>query len=341
MDTTQPGVSQQPIASTPSTESDFDSLWDRGAFEAPKPAEAVKAEPERIEPKPVEAKAPEAEDDEGPEYESLDDFLVKNKLDPDAFNKLSATVKIDGESKRVPLSDVLKSYQLEGHVNNKSIALSEQQKAWEAQRTQVQNQYTQELSTAQNLGKMAYNQLQGEFSTINWDQLKANDPIQWAIKSQEFQSRNAQIQNHLQQVSQAQEADRQRSEQDRLSALPKERERMLEQRPEWRDDGKFKEAQTQMRAVASKLGFSDAELNGITDHRVILALDMAARQAALQSAQPEALKKVRSAPIMAKPGTRTQRDPKAGKQQAAYEAMVKNPKSMQAQESYFDSLIED
>lgn len=338
MDTTQPGVSQQPIASTPATESDFDSLWDRGAFEpATKDPAPVKAEPEAK----VEAKQAEAEDDDGPEYEALDDFLAKNKLDADAFYKLPATVKIDGESKRVPLADVLKSYQLEGHVNNKSIALSEQQKAWEAQRTAYQTQYQQELNTAQNLGKLAYNQLAGEFSSINWDQLKANDPIQWAIKSQEFQSRNAQIQNHLAQVSQAQEAERQKSDQDRLSALPKERERMLDARPEWREEGKFKEAQSAMRTAANKLGFSDQEINGITDHRVILALDAVAKQMALQSAQPEALKKVRAAPIMAKPGTRTSRDPKTANRQSAAENWVKNPKSQVAAESYFDTLFDE
>jgi hypothetical protein len=339
MDTTPPGVSQQPIASTPNSESIFDSLYDQVVAESlPVSQQPAKAEPE---PKAVAKEAPQATEDEGDEYESLDDFLAKNKLDPDAFTKLSATVKIDGESKRVPLADVLKSYQLEGHVNNKSIALSEQQKAWEAEKVQAQAQYKQSLDAAQNLGQYAYQQLQGEFASINWDQLKATDPIQWAIKSQEFQSRNAQIQAHLQQVDQAQQADRQRSEQERLSVLPKERERMLEARPEWREPDKFKEAQSAIRQAANKLGFTDQELNGIYDHRVILALDMVAKQAALQSAAPEALKKVRAAPIMAKPGTRTQRDPKAGKQQAAYEAMVKNPKSMQAQESYFDTLIED
>jgi hypothetical protein len=196
------------------------------------------------------------------------------------------------------------------------------------------------LDAAQNLGQYAHQQLLGEFQSINWDQLKATDPIQWAIKSQEFQSRNAQIQSHLQQVSQAQEADKQRSEQERLSVLPKERERMLDARPEWRDEGKFKEAQSAIRQAAHKLGFSDQELNGIYDHRVILALDMVAKQQALQSAAPEALKRVRAAPIMAKPGTRTSRDPKAAKQQQAFDGWAKNPKSMAAQEAYFDTLFD-
>jgi hypothetical protein len=347
METTQTGVSQPAIAQTASTEDGFQSLFEKGAFEPEKPKAAesgVEARTEApaaaaAEPTVEETAAPETgTEEQGEEYTSLDEFLSKNQIDADGFRSIPVSVKIDGETKLVPLQDVLKSYQLEGHVNNKSIELSNQQRAFEAERTQAQAVYNQQLQHAQTLGARAYQQLMGEYASINWDQLRVTDPIQWAVSNQEFQQRNAAIQQHLQQVAQAQQAETQRVDQERQKALPVEREKMLTARQEWRDETKFKAAREQIISQGKTLGFSDAELGAITDHRYMLALDKAARYDALQAKAPEAVRRVRAAPLMAKPGVRTNRDPQTVVKQQAIARLNKAPRDIDAQAAYFETL---
>ena len=150
----------------------------------------------------------------------------------------------------------------------------------------------------------------GEFNQINWNQLRQTDPGQWTALQMEFQNRSGAINQHLRDVAAAQEAQTAELHKQQAALLPKERERMLEARPEWRDQGKFDADRKVMSGYAKQMGFSDAELAAIFDHRYMQVLHDAAQFRALQASNPETLKRVRAAPQMARPGTRTQRDPK-------------------------------
>lgn len=356
--TTPQGVSQASAAPASddfnvTTESDFQSLFDNGAFDVEKPElEGQQGEQQADEQTQGDEGQQGDEGEQGDEppaaatkkkdgdveYDSLEDFLTKSNLDADAFRSLPVTVKIDGETKSVPLADVLKSYQLEGHVNNKSIALSEQQKAFEAERAQAANYLRAQVQTAQNLGQMAQQQLLAEYQSINWDALKGVDPGVWTQKMIEFQQRQGQINQHLQQVEQLQAQETQRTEQERLAQLPKEREILIGKKPEWADSQQYKSDQTAMSSYAKTLGFSDAELGNVFDHRFMMVLHDAARYAALQAAKPEAVKKVRAAPQMAKPGVRVNRSPAQSQALAARQRFNDNPRDEDAQAAWFEHL---
>lgn len=344
-DTTQTGVSQQPIAPTPSTEDGFQSLFDRGAFEPEKPPvqQAPPADPAApaapvVEDKTAQPDPNAPKEEEAEEYQSLEEFLTKNEIDADGFRSLPVTVKIDGQTKQVPLSDVLKSYQLEGHVNNKSIELSNQQKAWETERTQAAQALQQQLQTAGTLATLARQQLLAEYQNVDWNKLRAEDPISWAVRNQEFNQKANAIDQHLAQVQNFQQQQAQQAQEAQAAALPKERDRMLEARPEWRDDTKFQAARTEISTYAQKLGYTPAELGAIFDHRYMLVLHDAARFAQLQAKSPDALKRVRAAPLMAKPGARTNRDPKQVASQQARERFERNSRDVDSGAAYFETL---
>lgn len=342
METTQTGVSQPAIASAPSAEDSFQSLWEAGAFEPEKKAPET-AVAETVDPNATKVEtAPEGETetDEGPEYASLDEYLQKAGIDPNSFTTLPVTVKVDGQSKLVPLQDVLKSYQLEGHVNNKSIELSNQQKAFAAEQETARTLYRTQLSNAQTLGQMAQQQLLGDYNKVNWAELRVQNPAEYAALATEFQHRQGQIQQHLAQVTQQQQAETERATQERMKSLPAEREKMLDGNPEWRDAKKWEADRTAISSYAKQRGLTDAELGTIFDHRFMLILNDAARYAQLKAAQPEALKRVRSAPLMAKPGTRTHRDPKQVARQQAMERFNKAPRDVDAQAAAFEALME-
>jgi hypothetical protein len=350
--TTQQGVSQ--TLPQNSQEDKFQSLFDSGAFEPTKKPPEQGSEPRARQETPAEIAAREqpqgqeqgeqtteqqAQAEEEPEWSSLDEYLTHAKLDPQAFQSLPVTVKIDGETKQVPLADVIKSYQLEGHVNNKSIELSNAQKQFETEREAAVNLYRQQLGQAQTLGQLAQAQLMGEFQQINWNQLRQTDPVQWTALQLEFQNRSAAINQHLQEVAAAQVAQQQQLQQQQAALLPRERDKMLETHPEWRDPAKFDADRKSMSAYAKQLGFTDAELGSVFDHRYIAVLHDAAQFRALQASNPETLKRVRAAPQMARPGTRTNRDPKGVAKQQALERFAKNPRDQDAQAAAFEHLM--
>lgn len=334
----------QPVASEPPPQTDrqtsedsFQSLVDRGLLGEQYKKETAAADPvgtpeaHQADPAPAAAAEPEA-----PEYESFEDFAGKNKFEPESLYSLPVTVKIDGKSSLVPLKDVLKSYQLEGHVQEKSRALAEQRQAWESERTAAQQALGAQLSQAQTLGNLAHQQLLAEYQGINWNQLRAENPAEWAVRNQEFQNRANGIAAHLNQVQQHQAQLAAQQQQELTSkVIPAEQERMYEARPEWRDSTKFQADTAAMKQYASKLGFKPAELAGIYDHRIMIALHDAARYAALQAASPEALKRVRSAPQAVAPGSRQQRDPQAVAHQQARERLARNPRDSEAAADVF------
>jgi hypothetical protein len=113
---------------------------------------------------------------------------------------------------------------------------------------------------------------------------------------------------------------------------------MLELIPEWKDPKTFESGRNDILTYGKQLGFSDAELGNIIDHRHMKILHDAARYAQLQAQKPESLKKVRAAPQMAKPGARSERDPKVAARTQAQQRFAANPRSPEAQAAYFDTL---
>ncbi len=332
-----------PLGAAGATEDRFEGLWQAGAFNADgKPDPAQGQAPAANEPAPV-AEAPVAEaapaEPETPEYTDLSDYLTKSQIDPESFYKIPATVKIDGQTKQVPLADLFKSYQQEADYTRKTQALAEQRRAWEAQEAQNKQAYAQQLQGAQQLLTIAQQQVLHEYQGVDWNRLYAEDPARFAAENQRFQMRVGQVQQYMTQAQNEQQRLAAEQQQEFASkTIPAERERLLEARPEWRDEKQFQAARTQMMDSARKLGFSDAELSQVYDHRYMLALDLASRYLALQAKAPEAVNRVRTAPIAAQPGARIQRDPKAVQQAQLKEALRKNPRDQDLQARLFGML---
>lgn len=345
-----------PIVGAQSQEDAFQSLYDSGAFspDGAPPADAERPAPRQERPQldnagvegdtkittPQEsAQQQEGQGEEAPRsWENLDQFLSENELDPEQFRAIPVTVKIDGESRNIPLSDVIKSFQLEGHVNNKSVELSNARRAFEEEQRTVREAAQQRIGYLDSLGKLAVDSLNHEFQKVNWQELRAQDPAQYAALFADFQQRNQQIQGYLAQVQNQRAQETQRQETEKQQNLAKEYERMIDAHPEWRDQSQFTKDRDAIGSYAKLKGFSDAELSQIYDHRYMSILHDAARYQALQAAKPQATKLVREAPKMAKPGVRTNRDPQQAARQNAQERFQRNPKDIDAQVAYFETL---
>jgi hypothetical protein len=273
-------------------------------------------------------------------YSSLNDLLTAHKIDPESVMGLHVTAKIDGKETQVPLSDVLKSYQLEGHVNNKSIELSNQKTKFETEQAQWRQAQEQVYRQHQAMGNLALQMLNQEFQNVDWNSLRVNNPGEYAALYTQYQQRGTQIQQYLAAVDQAaqQEAQQQQQRQQEAmnQAIAGEREKLYNALPEWRNEATFKQDRDAMSQYARSLGFQDAELSQIFDHRYMRVLHDAARYQALQAAKPQALKQVRQAPPMAKPGSRVDSNPSAAKRQQVMDRLSRNPRDQDAQAAAFD-----
>ncbi|MFM0292815.1 MULTISPECIES: hypothetical protein [Paraburkholderia] len=338
----------QDLGAAGGQEAAFQNFWDASeAAERPREEEAAQtqqndaqevrdAQSEEQGAQKPEGDQAAAQEAETPAYSSLNEMLAAHKIDPESVMGLHVTAKIDGKEMQVPLADVLKSYQLEGHVNNKSIELSNQKAQFEQEQHAVRAMFQQQIQQNQQLGNLAMQMLNHDYQKIDWNSLRANNPAEFAALQQEFQQRQAGIQNYLGQIQQQTALEAQQQQQNLAQQLAAENERLMGARPAWRDPAAFSKDREQMSQYARSVGFKDAELSQIYDHRYMLILHDAAQFRALQAATPQALKQVRQAPVMAKPGSRVDSNPNVAKRQQVMDRLGRNPRDQDAQADAFE-----
>jgi hypothetical protein len=352
------------VATTPSAgaavpeiggEDHFQSLWSSGAFD-PNGVPPTDEERRDIAPQNQgnEAQAKQREagsedhpdgqqtqtEESEPEFQSLDDLLTSLKVDPQSVRNLNITTVIDGKTEQVPLEKIIASYQLQGHVNNKSVELSNDRSAFEKARNDWHAQNAQIIQQHQQMANVAMQMLNQDFARVDWNALRTQNPAEFAALSQEYQNRQSQIQGYMQQLQQQAQQSSQQWQAERQAALAQEQQKMLEAVPEWRTPETYQKDMQQIGQYARSLGFNDAELGQIADHRYMRVLRDAAQYRALQAAKPEALKKVRQAPPQAAPGSRTNANPNESRRAAAIDRFNRNPNDEDAQAAVF-SLFTD
>lgn len=266
--------------------------------EAPEePEEEITAAEEGGEVETEEAEA--SEEGEAREYDLTEIASVlgydESDLAIDEDGKVMIKVKIDGEERLATPAELKKSYQLEGHLNKNNMEVAEQRKALQAKEQELTQSFQQKLTEAQNLAQLAYNQLAQDYQSVDWEKLRAEDPVEYTVQRQSFQERNAAIQHGLQQIQQ----QTQRAAQQYREA---EMQKLLERIPEWRDQSVFRKEADELVQTLAEYGVSRDEAHKISDHRFFLMARDAKRYRDLQSKKPEVTKKVKAAPKVVKPG---------------------------------------
>ncbi len=347
-----PGGESGPSGTFDSTESQadaFQSLWDQGAFaptdEAGRELTAeqraqVERDAQGLPPQGQQQGAEEREGNQGQqqaqpqdgqqaaqeakEYNSLEEYLTEQKLDPAEFLTLPVTVKVDGVERGVPLAELRDAFQLKEASYNRMNALASERTAFQGEQTQVRQALGTRIQQTEHLFKMANELLNADIAAISPQDWAQMDPGQQALLRQQINERQQQIQRGLQQVTAARTQEAEQAKQGQLQAVAGEREKLLAVRPEWKDPAKFRTALEGISKAGQHLGFTDAELQGIADHRTLVGLDLVAKALQLQASQPAALKRVRATPRMAAAGTRQASNPSGERFRSATQAYARS-----------------
>jgi hypothetical protein len=204
-------------------------------------------------------------------------------------------VKVRGQDVEVPLSELLNGYSRTEDYKAKTAEVAEQRRALEAKQAEITAR-AQAMDAL--LASAPLDPVLAEGQKTDWLKLAQEDPAGYVQRRAAFDERLA----YWNAVS----AERQRTMQEaQAEAMRQSSERLAEALPEWRDETKRKEVVGKLRTTLNSYGFSEAELAGVTDHRVLLVAMDAAKwreaQAARQSAETK--RAAPPPPKVIRPGT--------------------------------------
>jgi hypothetical protein len=206
-------------------------------------------------------------------------------------------VKVDGEEIEVPEDEVLKGYSRTSDYTRKTQKLAEERKALEAESQHVKaerEQYAQGLQA-----------LKTQLATAqepDWAKLADEDPIEFVKQKELHRDRKeklALVEQEQRKVAELQTYEQQRALQ---TYIQDEQVKLTQAIPEWKD---AKTAQTEKEKIASfalSLGYSEADIAQIYDHRAVVALRKAALYDEVMSKAKSQVEKAKDAPKTARPG---------------------------------------
>lgn len=277
-----------------------------------KPPEEQPVEAEQTQEVEAEAEASEdaAEDDtsDEPEVASLYDLAEGLGWEPERLMNLKVKAKIDGEEQEVTLQDALASYQIQGHLTRKSMALSDERKAWEKQVAEQQKAAQEKAAKLEAGYAMAANLLNAEFANVDWQRLQQDDPIEFNSKYIQWQQHNARLSQLADAIAQHRQEQTEAQKQHLEKLRADEQKRIVEAIPSWSDKAAKEREWGEIVETAKEYGFTEDNVNEVFDHRVIKLLRDAKEYQKLQKAKPQLEKKLKLAPKMVKPGTAKKAD---------------------------------
>ena len=251
----------------------------------------------------VEEAAQEAESEEVDEESDEDELDDTEEDDVEVEERKTYRVKSGGEERDVTLKELVSGYQKGDDYTKKSQTLAEARKKVEAhahevqQAMQVKEEYAQRLAQVEQF-------LMSDNEPVNLDELKENDPIQYAIKVAEQTETNKKINLLRQERAKVQQQQQAYQSQQQHAVVQNEAKMLSEKVKEFSDPKKAEQIKNDIRSFGKSVGFSDQELSQVYDHRHVLILQKAMEYDKLQQSKAGVNKKMSNAPRMAKKGKR-------------------------------------
>ena len=252
---------------------------------------------EAVEETDEEALEEEVEEESEDEPEATDEEDESEEVEVE--ERKTYRVKASGVEKDVTLDELVSGYQKSTDYTQKSQTLAEERTKVEAHAQEIQNAMRTREEYAQKLSQVEQYLTSQAKPGENLEELKENDPIQYAITVAEQTEANKKI-NTIRQEQQkvAQEQQHYRLQQQN-QVVANEALMLSEKVKEFSDPKKAEQIKNDIRSFGKSVGFSDQELSQVYDHRHVMILQKAMAYDKLQKANPGVNKKLKSAPKMA------------------------------------------
>lgn len=228
---------------------------------------------------------------------SLETIAQGLGLDVDYFKvndkgELLVKALIDGESVDVTPKDLISSYQIRGHLDNKGKEVNKLRAQLTEQQQQHQKQHTEKLQQLDDIYSVAMKELTKEYNDINWNELRDYDHNEWAAKREMFRERYEDIKSKLDGIQQEREANISAQ----VKTITEQAEKdLIEAFPSWSDPAVGKAEKAKLQEYAATQGFDKQMTEGIIDSRVYKLLEKAQKFDALEASKPDVKQLVRTA----------------------------------------------
>ena len=259
-----------------------------------------------------------AESDDDTDAGEADEAEAEDEGDADDEDerRLEQTFEFeqDGQPIKVTARELIRGFRREADYTRKTQVAAEAVKTAEVA---AEDTRKERAVYAHLVGKLREH-LQGlQPKEPNWAELKANDPLEYAVQSAEWNRRQEQIKAAHAEEMRLTELGKQEEQEKQhriMSEVAKQqRTKLYELLPHWKDAAKAQAEGAQVRAYALKSGLSKAEVDSIA-HTSALAIAML-RKAMLYDRAVERSKNLKPAPRAAQsttatpgPSTRPQRN---------------------------------
>ena len=209
--------------------------------------------------------SPEPTEDKGPQY---------------------VTVTVDGKSERITLDEVVKGYQRHGDYTAKTTELAQERKALEQHNEAVR----QERQTYATMLVALRDQLQAlQPQEPNWDDVWKSDPVGYARQRDEWREKQDKLAASNYELQRLQTLQQQEQAKNLAELVTKNRARMLDMQPAWKDQKRWETDRQRIIEYAQKpeVGYSAEEISQAYDPRAIILLDKARRFDELMAQKPK------------------------------------------------------
>ena len=279
------------------------------ARESGVPAASEEPEQPNAEAEQAEAQQPDDEADEtqeeaeaesgAAEEEGAADDEDQPQQEPDP--KTLVTVEIDGKAEQISLEELKRSYLRTADYTRKTQALAAERKSLHSEVQALRTERQQYAALLPALEQQLHTLMPKE---PDWDRLLNDDPIEYVRQVELKRQRDEKL--RAAQMEQQRLATLQTQEQAReLQAnLAKEREALAQAIPAWKDSAKWAADRARIREYGARLGWSDEELSGVTDHRAVTVLYKAMQFDEAMTRRPSpATAQKQAAPAPVRPGS--------------------------------------
>lgn len=277
---------------------------------------------------------------EAEELRSLTDIAKRLGVNQEQLNQIRVQAKVNGQDTEATLHDLVTSYQLQGHLNRKSMELSEAQKQAEIARNHYQQQINERVQQLDN-AILALHATYSGMSDEQLQKLKEEDPDQYLLERDKQRDLEAKIgEAFRQRQAWIQEQEHQQQEQ-MQEYLRRQQIDLLERIPDWKDATKKSTEQAQIRSYLASKGFDNQEIAAVNDARYVDIVRDAMLYRQLKDSKPQIQKRVAEVHKVQKPGTaqtkaeREQNHINAVKQRAFKSGSIKD------MGNYFGELLKE
>jgi len=219
----------------------------------------------------------------------------------------SYTVKVDGSEMEVTLDELLRGYQREADYTRKTSELSLEKSRHNDMMQQSQSEINQKLSKLTELTSAAQQELQTEYSNIDFEKLYEDDPVEAARLEHKMRKRSENLQR-------IQEETRNNQMNEFQKYLQEEQAKVATLIPEFNDPAKASRIKSEMRTYLTKLGYNNNEIASVYDSRQVMLIKDAMAYDKLKKSNVKVTKKVAKAPKVVKPGVPKTKAEQASKQ---------------------------